>query len=283
MSPTSSLLSRRFADTPSGRIAFAEAGEGPVALFVHGVFLNGDLWERQVGALSDLRRCIAVDLLGHGESAFDMTAGTTLVEQATMLVELLDALGVDRVDLVGNDTGGAIAQLFAARAPERLRTLTLTNCDTHDGWPPPAFASTIEMARAGQLAPGMPAIAGEPTVGRAILANAFEDAAQVPDELVRSWLGPFLDPARAEWVQRYVASMDCGPTVAIEPELRRLETPTLVVWGTGDDFFDVKWSHWLAEAIPGTVRRVELPGARLFFPFERADELNAELRSFWTG
>ena len=52
----------------SGRISYLEQGKGPVALFVHGVLLNGYLWRHQLADLSDLRRCIAVDLLAHGDT-----------------------------------------------------------------------------------------------------------------------------------------------------------------------------------------------------------------------
>ena len=58
------LPKKRSVATASGRIAYAEAGSGPVALFVHGVLLNGHLWRHQLAALSDMRRCIALDLLG---------------------------------------------------------------------------------------------------------------------------------------------------------------------------------------------------------------------------
>ena len=60
-----------------------------------------------------------------------------------------------------------------------------------------------------------------------------------------------------------------------------MQAPTLIVWGTDDVYFDVQWSHWLAETIPGTTRRVELQGARIFFPEERAEVLNRELRAHW--
>jgi hypothetical protein len=52
--------------------------------------------------------------------------------------------------------------------------------------------------------------------------------------------------------------------------------------GARDIHFDVEWSHWLARTIPGTKRRVEFAGARIFFPEERSAEFNAELRAFWT-
>jgi pimeloyl-ACP methyl ester carboxylesterase len=78
-----------------------------------------------------------------------------------------------------------------------------------------------------------------------------------------------------------MAVFDNGHTLAIEGQLKALQAPTLIVWGTDDVYFDVKWSHWLAANIPGTRRRVEFPGARLFFPEERWREFNAELRAHW--
>src|SRR5260370_38407852 len=63
--------------------------------------------------------------------------------------EVLDALHIDQVDLVGNDSGGGICQIFAALNPDRVRTLTLTNCDTQDTWPPEAFKPFVEMVAAG--------------------------------------------------------------------------------------------------------------------------------------
>ena len=57
---------RRSVETPSGRVSYVEHGKGPVALFVHGVLLNGYLWRHQLAGLADMRRCIAVDLLARG-------------------------------------------------------------------------------------------------------------------------------------------------------------------------------------------------------------------------
>src|SRR5258705_1093622 len=118
-------------ETPSGRIAFAEAGTGPVALFVHGVLLNKHLWRHQLAALSGIRRCIAVDLLAHGDTEIGPDQDVSVKANAKMLKEFLDALNIDQVDLVGNDSGGGISQIFAALYPEPVRTLPLTDCDTN--------------------------------------------------------------------------------------------------------------------------------------------------------
>src|SRR5262245_42784319 len=111
--------------TASGTIAYVEQGQGPVALFVHGVLLNGHLWRHQLASLSDIRRCIALDLLAHGDTEIAATQDVSATANARMLGEFLDALQVDQVDLVGNDSGGGIAQIFAAHQPQRVRSLTL--------------------------------------------------------------------------------------------------------------------------------------------------------------
>ena len=82
-------------------------------------------------------------------------------------------------------------------------------------------------------------------------------------------------------LQRFLAAFDSKHTLAVEMQLKTLKAPTLIVWGTDDVYFDVKWSHWLADNIPGTRRRVEFKGARIFFPEERWEEFNKELRAHW--
>ena len=78
-----------------------------------------------------------------------------------------------------------------------------------------------------------------------------------------------------------MGAFDCKHTVAVEAGLKKLQAPTLIVWGSDDVYFDMRWAHWLARTIPGTRRCVELKGARIFFPEERAAEFNQELRDHW--
>ena len=151
MATAKSSAVRRNIEIPSGRISYLEDGSGPVALFVHGVLLNSYLWRHQLDGLSDIRRCIAVDLLAHGDTEIIESQDVSVTANAKMLREFLDALKIDQVDLVGNDSGGGIAQIFAALNPERVRTMTLTNCDTHDNWPPEAFKPFLTMAAGGGL------------------------------------------------------------------------------------------------------------------------------------
>jgi pimeloyl-ACP methyl ester carboxylesterase len=270
--------------TASGRISYTEQGAGPVALFVHGVLLNGYLWRNQLAHLSDIRRCIAVDLLAHGDTEIAPNQDVSVTANATMLREVLDALHVQQVDLVGNDSGGGIAQIFAALYPERVRTLTLTDCDTHDNWPPEAFKSFLAMAASGGLRRTLDAMLADKSVYRSpqALGPAYEHPERVTDETVDQYLRPLVrTEQRTLDLQRFLAAFDDKHTLAIEGRLKTLMAPTLIVWGTDDVYFDVKWSHWLSDQIPGTRRRVELQGARVFFPEERWAEFNKELRAHW--
>src|SRR5712671_6205676 len=114
MSSQPTFTTTHSVETPSGRISYAAAGAGPVALFVHGVVLNKHLWRYQLAGLSALRRRVAVDLLAHGDTEIAPDQDVSVTANAQMLKEVLDALKVDQVDLVGNDSGGGIAQIFAA-------------------------------------------------------------------------------------------------------------------------------------------------------------------------
>jgi len=275
---------RRSVQTASGRISYVERGSGPVALFVHGVLLNGHLWRHQLEELSDIRRCIAVDLLAHGETEIAPDQDVSVTANAEMLKQFLDALKINQVDLVGNDSGGGISQIFAALNPERVRSFTLTDCDTHDNWPPEAFKPFLTMAANGGLRGTLEAMLADKSVYRSpqALGPAYEHPEQLSDESIETYLRPFIrSEQRLRDLQRFLAAFDNKHTLAIEARLKTLKAPTLIVWGTDDVYFDVKWSRWLAETIPGTKRRVEFQGARIFLPEERWKEFNQELRAHW--
>jgi pimeloyl-ACP methyl ester carboxylesterase len=270
--------------TRSGVIGYLERGAGPVALFVHGVLLNSYLWHHQLKQLSEGRRCIAIDLLAHGATEITPEQDVSVMANAQMIQEFLDALAIDQIDLVGNDSGGGIAQIFAALHPHRIRSLTLTDCDAHDNWPPEAFKPFLKMAADGGLRGALEGMLSHKETYRSpgALGPAYEHPERVTDEAIEHFLRPLVaSEQRTVDFARFLASFDCKHTLNIEPALRRLQVPTLIVWGTDDVYFDVKWSKWLAAAISGTRRRVEYESARLFFPEERWQDFNRDLARHW--
>jgi pimeloyl-ACP methyl ester carboxylesterase len=282
--------SRRFADVKSGRIAYFEKGQGPAALFVHGVPVNGYHWRNVIERVQDRRRCIAVDLMGLGYTEIAPTQDVSFTAQARMLAEVIDSLGIDKVDLVGNDSGGAIAQIFAANNPQRLTSLVLTNCDVHDGWPPPQVLPIMEHCRKGTLAQIFQGTLDRPDLAReryargesAPLFRSYADPSILTDELIRLYLEPLLSsPQRIDAFARYWLGFDNKHTLAIHSQLKQLQVPTLIVWGLKDIFFDRKWAYWLKDTIPGAKRVVEIEDARLFFTEDRAKEFMEPLTGFW--
>jgi pimeloyl-ACP methyl ester carboxylesterase len=187
MGRNESSPTRHSVQTASGRISYTEQGAGPVALFVHGVLLNGHLWRHQLSQLADIRRSIAVDLLAHGDTEIAPDQDVSVTANAKMLKEFLDALKIEQVDLVGNDSGGGIAQIFAALYPERVRSLTLTDCDTHDNWPPEAFKPFLAMAAADGLRGTLDAMLSDKSVFRRALEPAYEHPERLSDDSIETY------------------------------------------------------------------------------------------------
>ncbi|MEC3979980.1 alpha/beta fold hydrolase [Amycolatopsis sp. H20-H5] len=269
--------------TRSGELSYLDVGTGPVALFVHGIGTNAYLWRHVLGACGAQRRCLALDLPLHGRSPAAAQQDFTLGGLADVLEDFRAALGLDEFDLVANDTGGAVAQVFAVRHAERLRTFTLTNCDTHTNLPPEAFRPIVELAERGLLARVSTRLAADLGQARAgVLGLGFERPDLVPDEVLRAYVEPVFGTATAaRQFERLVLSLDAADLVAIEPRLKELTVPTLVVWGTDDPNFAVSWAYWLRDTIPGVLEVVEIDGAKLFFPDERPEDLVPHLLRHW--
>jgi pimeloyl-ACP methyl ester carboxylesterase len=214
-----SLATQRSVQTVSGHISYTEQGAGPVALFVHGVLLNKHLWRNQRAHLSDIRRCIAVDLLAHGDTEIAPDQDVSVTANAHMLMEFLDALNIEQVDLVGNDSGGGIAQIFAALHPQRVRSLTLTNCDAHDNWPPDPFKPFLALAAGGGLRGTLEAMLSDKSVYRSpqALGPAYEHPERVTDDNIEIYLRPLVrTEQRTCDLQRFLAAFDNKHTRAIE-------------------------------------------------------------------
>lgn len=276
---------RRFADTPFGRIAYAAQGTGPAALFLHGFPLNGFHWRGALERLSPHRRCIAPDFMGLGYTEVSGRQDLSPQAQADMLVALLERLGISSIDLIANDSGGTIAQLFAVQHPDRVRTMLLTNCDVHENCPPAQMRNSINAAKAGTYDQKMQRHLDDGTYARSekgIFGSAYRAPANVTDETIAYYFGPLVSsPLRRSQLNRYLAGLEPNPLLAIEADLRRLDTPTRMVWGTADPLFPVHWASWLDQTLPGSrgIRQVE--GGRLFWPEERPDVVAEEARTLW--
>jgi len=274
---------RRDATTKSGPVSYLDVGQGRTAVFIHGLIANSLLWRNVIsGVASRQRRCVAVDLPGHGHTPPAAEhADVSLTGLAQRVIELIDHLELERVDLVANDTGGAVAQIVAAHLGQRLWTLTLTNCDTEGNTPPGRFKPITMAARLGLITRVGPLVAPRRALMRTVLAIGYQHPGRLPNEIVDAYSYPVLgtaDSARA--VARIITALSSDDLTVIRPQLATLEAPALIVWGTGDPLFRPRWAHRLAELIP-TVDLHTIKSARMHFPDEHADQFIPLLAQHW--
>jgi len=282
---------RRYLDTSFGRIAYVDRGSPvgrglDVALFLHGFPLNSYQWRGAIDRLSSHRRCIAPDFMGLGYTQVAENQSVTPAAQVEMLATLLARLSIDSVDLVANDSGGAVAQLFLLRHPQLVRTLLLTNCDVEPDSPPPALQPVLELARAGKFADEWlaPWVADKELARSAqgIGGMTFTYPQRLADETIDYYLSPLVaTPRQKATLHEYAKGLDPNPLAGIESQLRKTTLPVKILWGTGDDIFSQASPDYLHRVLPGSrgVRRIE--GAKLFFPEEFPDVLAEEALRLW--
>lgn len=274
---------RTYVTTEFGTTALIDTGAGYPAVFIHGLGQNAYFWRRQLADLGTQRRCIAVDLMAHGYTEALPGADVSFREQARMILAVLTEIGIEQFDLIMNDSGGAIGQLLAVAAPERVRSMVFSNCDVHDNWPPATLNEMREAAQAGQFSDQLEQFLEHPDRFHDSIAKLlYEQPTFATAEAIAANVVPIVSsPERKAAFNRYVGMQDDTQLVEVENALRALEIPALIVWGTADPFFPVEWAHWLKDALPQARTVIEIDGAMLFFPEERADEFNAYIHSFW--
>ena len=259
-------LKKRCIPLKAGRVAYYEEGTGSPVLLLHGCPFSSHIWRGVIPRLSPTFRCLAPDLLGLGDTETLPGADWSLPAQARMVVEFLDALGLDRVDLVGHDHGGAVAQILAAEHPGRIGRLVLADVEAFDNWP---SADEKPFVLATQL----------PALGRVVLwlwsfpplarfalsaGSAVYDKRSLTPEMVGGFVGANLgDSHRRAKTRRFLAGQldpsNNRRTLEALAGLRRFDRPTMIVWGRDDPHFGPEWGERLYGEIPGAARLELLP------------------------
>ena len=271
---------RKFAETSHGRIAYVERGAGPAALFVHGFPLNGFQWREIADDLQPDRRCLMPDLMGQGHTEPARDADRSFAGQAQMLAAFLDRLGVDAVDLIGNDTGAGISQMFATMFPQRVRTWTLTNCEVHDLWPNAMLEPLLDSFENGMALAGLKMMLSDLNLARQQLASGYESPASITEESVRTYLEPLVGMEPAPKNGGWRTNRD--QLVSIAPKLRANRIPVQILWGDADTAFDRDASlRWFGENLGALKKTTLVPRGKIFFPEEHPKLVSVMLREFW--
>jgi pimeloyl-ACP methyl ester carboxylesterase len=233
-----------------------DPARGSSVLFLHGAGGTHEHWRFQIRHLGLRWNALAVDLPGHGESQGD---GFRMIpEYRDFVRDLLDALGMARVALVGHSMGGAIAQSFARAYPDRLVALGLVGTGARLRVHADIFATIQrDLSQAAQLISQWAYSQGAPSATVDQAAEAF----------ARN---------RASVLEGDFRACD---TFDMMGEIGLIRVPTLVLCGEEDRLTPVKYGRFLHEQIPGATL-VLVPGAGHMVMLEKPGEFNRALTTF---
>lgn len=262
-----------------GTIHYRELGEGDPLVFVHGLLVDGRLWRDVVAPLAERYRCIVPDWpLGSHRTALNAGVDRSPRGIANLIADFLDALELNDVTIVANDTGGAISQMLAAERPERLRALVLTNCDCLENFLPPILRPLQWLAHVPGAYWLLAQAARSARVRRSPLGFGMLSHTRLPDELTADWLAPLRRrDVRADAIATLKA-IDKRDTLDAAKRLGERPLPTLLAWAPDDLMFTLSFAERLAAMIPGA-RLEQIADSRAFVPQDqplRLAELIAE-------
>ena len=264
-----------------GTIRYREDGTGEPLLFVHGVVVNGDLWRKVVPRLSKDFRCIVPDWpLGSHEVPMSPDADLSPPGLAQLVIDFMDALGLETVTLVGNDTGGAVCQMVAAQHPDRVARLVLTSCDLYDRFPPPVFKPLAKVVKV----PGATWLIAQSLrprfAQRLPIAFGWVTKRLPEPEVVESYLAP---GRSSRGVRRDLAkvfgSVDSRYTIEAAQKLESFAKPVLLAWATEDKLFPIDYARRLASALPNA-RLEEIEDSYTFIAEDQPERLADAIAAF---
>ncbi len=264
-------------DLAQGRLRCFQAGAGAPIVFVHGLLVNANLWRQVVPKLSPDFHCVTLDLpLGSHELPMKRDADLSPSGVANLIADAIEALELEEVTLVGNDTGGALCQLLVTSRPERIGRLVLTSCDYRDNFPPPMFAYFKLLPALSPLVPALFAPLRLRAARR--LPFAFGQLTHRPIErrAEDSYILPVLRDRRVRAdLSSVIRGMDRRLTNEAADHLKDFERPALIAWSRDDRLFPLEHAERLASDLPNA-RLAWIEGARAFSPEDQPDRL-AEL------
>src|SRR4051794_3436774 len=246
----------RSVETAAGAISISEAGSGPPVLLIHGLGATKVSFLPTLAALAPRHRAIALDLPGFGDSDKPIRAGYDAPYFARAVAALLDALDIDRADVVGNSMGGRVSLELALSHPERVRRVGLL-APSLPWLKPRPWAPYLRFVapELGLIQPA-PRPVVEAVVRRIIPGAQEEWTAAGIDEFLRSYLtargrAAFYAAARNIYLEE-----PRGPD-GLWTRLPDLAPPALFVWGRRDRLVPAGFARHVGTALP-SARHLEL-------------------------
>ena len=247
-------LDKKRVRVSAGELACVDEGGGPAVLLLHGFPTSSHLWRDIVPMLAPRFRVFAPDLLGYGDSSKpEDPQALTIATQASAIRELLSALEIEDVAIVGHDIGGGVAQLLALEGIGR--TLVLIDSITFDTWPIEGVRM-LQSARDDQV---------DDEFVRGVVGMALELGMSEPERLLDEDRDEFVRPWLAEPMAllRAARGIDGVGLAGCEAALSQVEARTLVLWGEDDPYQPAEVAERLGEIMPGATVAL-IPGSSHF-------------------
>ncbi len=261
----------------AGTIEYADTGgTGPVVVLLHGLLMDASLWDGPIAVLSAEHRCVAPTLpLGAHRHAMRAGADLSLPGLARLVTEFLDRLDLREVTLVGNDTGGAVAQLVLCDGAVRVARAVLASCEAFDNLPPGLTGRTVALV--GRLSPALFGLFMQQLRLRPVrrLPIAFGWLTLRGDAATARWLRPVLTrpEIRRDAVHAVRAIMaDTRVLIEAAERLPGFGGPVLVVWARRDRVMPPEHGRRLAGLFPAGVL-AEVDDSYTLIPLDRPSEL----------
>jgi pimeloyl-ACP methyl ester carboxylesterase len=268
----------------SGTIEYTDTGgDGPVLVLLHGLMMDASLWDGVIADLSADHRCVAPTLpLGAHRHPVRPGTDLSLPGIARLAAEFCDRLGLADVTLVGNDTGGALAQLIMADSPAWVARVVLASCDAFDNFPPGLTGKTL--VASGRLSPGMFGLFMRQMRLRPVrrLPIAFGWLTKRGDAATAAWMRPVLTQAgiRRDTVRVLRAiGADRRLLVTTAERLPEFKHPALVAWASQDRVMPPEHGQRLAGLLPEG-RLVEVADSYTLIPLDQPTRLASLIREF---
>jgi pimeloyl-ACP methyl ester carboxylesterase len=236
-------------------MAYVDMGEGSPVMLLHGFPTSADLWRREAWLIAQRMRVIAPDLIGYGHSDKPVDADLTEPAQAGYVRELLEALGVGDLAIVGHDIGGAVAQMLALDGSLRVEALVLLDSACFDAWPVDGVRMIQAMPPEQETAPMVDEIL------RAAFVLGIAHHHRIEDGVVDSYIEPWKQDPAAFF--RAVRSLSGKGLAGRDSELAALDVPSLIIWGEDDPYLPSELAERLGDTIPFSTVAL-LPGCSHF-------------------
>jgi len=270
-------------DLPGGAIEIRDSGgDGPLVVFVHGVLVDGRLWDNVWPAVAAAGfRCVMPNLpIGGHRLPLEPGADRTPRGQADRIAALIRALGAERAVIVGNDSGGAISQILAAEDPDVVDRLILTSSDAFQHFPPLLFRPLTLVARSPKLLRATLWTLSRRPVRRMPFAFGLLSKKPIPDDLFEDWFNaPLSNPDILRDIAGMVRAISPDQTIDAAEKLRGFPRPALMAWAENDKFFPISDGEKLASMMP-RASLVPIPDSYTFSQFDQPEATSDAIVGF---